>query len=137
MLIYQFPFLFQVLMHKLKQVFCSVQLRSQIGANQDSNGSQLFSRHQCTCANERFVDRLTFLVPIFFFSFFFLWSINSHLSVNLFQMKGLHHERCDYTANILKDFIARGDEEALDVVGTSAEELAGNVLILSYSFIPS
>ena len=75
MLIYQFPFLFQVLMHKLKWVFCSVQLRSQIGMNQDSNGSQLFSRHQCACVNERSVDRLN-LVPVFF-----LWSINLHLSV--------------------------------------------------------
>ena len=51
-------------------------------------------------------------------------------------MKGLHCERCDYTMNILKDLIAKGDEEALDIVGTSAEGLAGNVLILSYSFIP-
>ena len=52
-------------------------------------------------------------------------------------MKGLHHERCDYTVNILRDLIARGDEEALNIVGTSAEELAGNVLVLSYLFIPS
>ena len=51
-------------------------------------------------------------------------------------MKGLHRERCDYTMNILKDLITKGDEEALDIVGTSAEGLAGDVLILSYSFIP-
>ena len=52
-------------------------------------------------------------------------------------MKGLYHERCDYTTNILKEIITKGDEEALDIVGTSAEGLAGNVLILLYSFIPS
>ena len=51
-------------------------------------------------------------------------------------MKGLHAERCGYTTNILKDLIAKADEEALDVVGPSAEELAGNVLVLSYSFSP-
>ena len=37
-------------------------------------------------------------------------------------MHELHAERCQYTSNILKDLIAKCDEEALHVIGESAEE---------------
>ena len=50
-------------------------------------------------------------------------------------MKGLHQERCTYTSTILEDLIARGDEEALNLIGSSTGEgITGNVLILSYPF---
>ena len=50
-------------------------------------------------------------------------------------MKDLHQERCTYTSTILEDLIARGDEEALNLIGSSTGEgIAGNVLVLSYPF---
>ena len=40
-----------------------------------------------------------------------------------------------YTSTILEDLIAKGDEEALNLIGSSTREgIAGNVLILSYPF---
>ena len=48
------------------------------------------------------------------------------------QMKDLHSERCQYTSNILRDLIAQGDEEALQVVAAAAEEgIAGTYSIRS------
>ena len=49
------------------------------------------------------------------------------------QMKDLHSERCQYTSNILRDLIAQGDEEALQVVAAAAEEgIAGTYSIRSH-----
>ena len=48
------------------------------------------------------------------------------------QMKDLHSEWCQYTSNILRDLIAQGDEEALQVVAAAAEEgIAGMYSIQS------
>ena len=47
-------------------------------------------------------------------------------------MKDLHSEWCQYTSNILRDLIAQGDEEALQVVAAAAEEgIAGTYSIRS------
>ena len=47
-------------------------------------------------------------------------------------MKDLHSEWCQYTSNILRDLIAQGDEEALQVVATAAKEgIAGMYSIRS------
>ena len=51
------------------------------------------------------------------------------------QMKDLHSKRCQYTSNILRDLIAQGDQEALQVVAAAAEEgIAGTYLYFPFSF---
>ena len=37
-------------------------------------------------------------------------------------MQGLHAEWCQYAANILKDLIAKRDDEALKLIGESTEK---------------
>ena len=51
-------------------------------------------------------------------------------------MKDLHQERLYiYLNNIGKILLPRGDEEALNLIGSSTGEgIAGNVLVLSYPF---
>ena len=37
-------------------------------------------------------------------------------------MQGLHAEWCQYTVNILKDLIVKGDNEVLKLIGESTEK---------------